>query len=604
MGEVYRAHDSRLGRDVALKILPEHFTADPDRLARFEREARMLASLNHPNIAAIYGVEDTDGVRALVLELVEGETLAERIARGPVPVKEALAIARQIVDALDAAHEKGIIHRDLKPANVKITPAGTVKVLDFGLAKAAEPADVGIGASAATVRLSGSHAGMVIGTAAYMSPEQARGQALDKRTDIWAFGCVLFELLTGRSTFGKSTVTDTLAAVIEREPDWTALPAATPAATRRLLERCLEKDPRRRLRDVGDVSFELVPTISGQASPRPRRMAAWLAMSTAAALLLAFGSWQWWGREASNAAIGGYTSERLTYDSGLTTAPALSRDGRLLAYASDRSGRGLDIWVQQVSGGVPLRITDDPAEDMSPDFSPDGTQIVFRSERDGGGIYAAPALGGPARLILRDGRDPRFSPDGTRLAYWAGQWRGDASLLESAVFVASLDGGAPHRLLPEFVMARSPVWAPDGRSLLVLGRRDTTSPVAESFDWWWVPLGGGAPFNTGVVARTGDLNMEPGAWTDSGVLFSLRNDLWRVQISPADGSAGDPERLTAGTSQATRPASGLDGTVVFASHEARDLVDRQHPHAVPHGNRPRHAEQVVKFQLRPDPLSK
>lgn len=153
-------------------------------------------------------------------------------------------------------------------------------------------------------------------------------------------------------------------------------------------------------------------------------------------------------------------------------------------------------------------------------------------------------------------------------------------------------------------MARSPVWAPDGRSLLVLGRRDTTSPVAESFDWWWVPLGGGAPFNTGVVARTGDLNMEPGAWTDSGVLFSLRNDLWRVQISPADGSAGDPERLTAGTSQATRPASGLDGTVVFASHEARDLVDRQHPHAVPHGNRPRHAEQVVKFQLRPDPLSK
>ena len=253
MGEVYRARDTRLGRDIALKILPSAFTNDPERLARFEREARMLAALNHPHIGAIYGLEDVNGVPALVLELVEGETLAERIRRGPIPLQDVLGIARQIAEALDAAHEKGIIHRDLKPTNVKITPSGVVKVLDFGLAKIAGS----LSADAPTINLDDTREGQILGTAAYMSPEQARGQAVDKRTDLWAFGCVLWEMLVGRAPFARGTFTDTLAAIVEQQPDWSKLPGTTPTSIRHLLAHCLEKNPQRRLRDIGDAVLEL-----------------------------------------------------------------------------------------------------------------------------------------------------------------------------------------------------------------------------------------------------------------------------------------------------------------------------------------------------------
>jgi serine/threonine protein kinase len=257
MGEVYRAHDTRLGRDVAIKILPPTFTSDPDRLARFEREARMLATLNHPNIGAIYGLEETEGLRALVLELVDGETLEQRIARGALLPPEAVGVAYQIADALDAAHEKGMVHRDLKPANVKITAGGTVKLLDFGLAKRTDDAARADVMQSPTVTAFNSGRGGIVGTAAYMSPEQARGQLVDKRTDIWAFGCVLYEMLAGRSPFGRGTVSDTLVAILEREPEWTALPTQTPASVTHLMRRCLEKDPRRRLRDIGDARSEL-----------------------------------------------------------------------------------------------------------------------------------------------------------------------------------------------------------------------------------------------------------------------------------------------------------------------------------------------------------
>ena len=260
MGEVYQARDTKLDRDVALKVLPEAFTQDPDRLARFEREAKVLASLNHPNIGSIYGLEEAEGIRALVLELVEGPTLADRIKQGPIPIDEALPIAKQIAEALEAAHEQGVIHRDLKPANIKVKADGTVKVLDFGLAKAFQPdaSDPNMSMSPTiSLTAAATQMGMVIGTAAYMSPEQASGKVVDKRSDVWAFGMVLYEMLTGRRAIEGADISHTLAAVLMKEIDWARLPTHTPDAVRQLLRRCLERDPRRRLRDIGEARIAL-----------------------------------------------------------------------------------------------------------------------------------------------------------------------------------------------------------------------------------------------------------------------------------------------------------------------------------------------------------
>jgi len=267
MGEVYRATDGKLGRDVAIKVLPSAFAQDPDRLARFEREARVLASLNHPNIAAIYGLEQSEDVHYLVLELAPGEILA-----GPLPVDEVLPIARQIAAALEEAHQKGIVHRDLKPANIKLTPEGKVKVLDFGLAKAFSP-EPAAGASSDTPTLSGrgTRHGAILGTTAYMSPEQARGKPVDPRTDIWAFGCVLYELLTGRQTFAGDSISDCVAAILRGEPDWSALPAATPAGLQRLLRRCLQKDSQRRLHDIADARLEIEEILAEPVALSPPR---------------------------------------------------------------------------------------------------------------------------------------------------------------------------------------------------------------------------------------------------------------------------------------------------------------------------------------------
>src|SRR5262245_38787794 len=302
MGEVYRARDSKLGREVAIKVLPQEFSRDPERLARFEREARVLASLNHPNIAAIYGLEQSDGVPFLVLELVPGFTLSERLAAGGLETEEVLKIATKIAEALEYAHEKGVIHRDLKPANVKITPEETVKVLDFGLAKvlAEDPAATDPALSP-TMSASPTRAGMILGTAAYMSPEQARGRTLDKRSDIWAFGCVLYEVLARRQAFGGESISDSMAAILRGEPEWNALPVETPAAVRRLLRRCLQKEPRQRLRDIGDARFEIEEALTAPAAPSPsprvsapsRPLAAGL-LAAAILLVAAFAAGAWW----------------------------------------------------------------------------------------------------------------------------------------------------------------------------------------------------------------------------------------------------------------------------------------------------------------------
>src|SRR6202140_2476293 len=302
MGEVYQAHDTKLGRDVAIKVLPEAFAHDPERLSRFQREAKMLASLNHPNIATIHGLEQSGGTSYLVMELVSGETLQDRVKRdGPVPVEEALAIAKQIAEALEAAHEKGIIHRDLKPANVKLTPEGKVKVLDFGLAKAfagdTSTEDMG---NSPTLSMASTMQGVILGTATYMSPEQARAKAVDKRTDIWAFGCVLYELLTGKVAFHGEDVTDILAAVVRAEPDWTALPASLSPSIRVLLQRCLRKDRRQRIPDAATIRIEIedaiaAPKDSGatQAASTSMSKLPW-AVAAVLVVLLGVTSWALW----------------------------------------------------------------------------------------------------------------------------------------------------------------------------------------------------------------------------------------------------------------------------------------------------------------------
>ena len=590
MGEVYRARDIKLGRDVALKILPDQWLLNADRAARFEREARLLASLNHPHIAAIYGFEESAAgsgqhtVRALVLELVEGATLADRLAGGPLPVRSAVAIAQQMADALDTAHERGIVHRDLKPANIKVTDAGVVKLLDFGLAKAVAGDQAAPDLSLSpTVTVGGTRDGVLLGTAAYMSPEQARGGAVDKRTDIWAFGCVLYEMLAGRQAFSGDTVSHTIVAILERDPDWSLLPASAPETLRHLLARCLEKDPKRRLRDIGDARHELDDALSGSARAASTSPRTGLRMALALALLLAL---------LASAAIVARRSpvteapprfdvEALTNDPGFTGQPTLSRDGRLIAFASDRSGRGdLDIWVQQIAGGEPLRVTDDEADDQTPDFSPDGSQLAFRSERDGGGVYVAPALGGAARLIAREGRNPRFSPDGSRIAYWVGAFRGELAGRPSATYVVSLTGGAPTRVMADFAVASYPVWSPDGRALLVSAVRDRNRMA--DFDWWLAPVDGGAPRQTRIMdwddlrARSNLQNtVWAGSWTASGLMMANGAQVLRLPLSMTTGQlTAEPVRLLSGIGSYGPPAAGGAGELVVSSFSQIRTIER------------------------------
>ena len=387
MGEVYRARDVRLRRDVAIKVLPESVALDRERIDRFEREAHLLAALNHPNIATLYGIEEANGATALVMELVDGPTLADRLHSGAMPIREALTIARQIADALDAAHEKGIVHRDLKPANIKITADGIVKVLDFGLAKGVEnPSSASDLANSPTVTVHDTRAGAILGTAAYMSPEQARGLVVDKRTDVWAFGCVLYEMLAGRRAFTGDTVSDVIAAVIRAEPVWEALPATTPPIVRRLLSRLLDKDPRRRLRDIGDVRFEIDEALAGRASIEPDAVRsgerAWLRTAivslSVVGALVAIVAFLLLRRPAlpPGPAIGQMIVSQLTNYGGTEGAGALSPDGRSFAFVSDHGGAS-DVWVRQVAGGEPVRVTDDAAVESDLVYAPDGETIYF-----------------------------------------------------------------------------------------------------------------------------------------------------------------------------------------------------------------------------------
>ncbi len=399
MGEVYRARDSRLSRDVAIKTLPDAFASDSDRLARFQREAQLLASLNHPNIAAIYGVEESNGVRALVMELVEGSTLAERIAAGPIPLPEALSIAHQIADALEAAHEKGIIHRDLKPANIKLTPEGKVKVLDFGLARALEGDPTSTNpANSPTLTLESTRAGVILGTAAYMSPEQARGKAVDKRADIWAFGVVLYEMLSGRITFEGETVSDTLAAVLRADIDWAHLPPGTPPKVRRLLQRCLERDPKRRLRDIGDAWIEM--ETPDEPPPAPKKLQSklqwlpWLAAALIGAAGIAWGL-------LHTPPVQPHPVVRWTYSQKEPFAfVTLSRDGTRLVYSVlAGSGAHLSLRMMDQFGARPIPGAEGGTLSA---FSPDGQWIAYLEGLTDQKLKKMPVTGGSS-ITLADG---------------------------------------------------------------------------------------------------------------------------------------------------------------------------------------------------------
>ncbi len=494
MGVVYRATDSKLKREVAIKVLPEAFAADAERLARFEREAQVLAQLQHPNVASIYGLEESNGVRALVMELVEGEDLAERLKRGPIPLDEAISIARQIVEALEAAHEKGIVHRDLKPANVKLTSDGKVKVLDFGLAKAMDPPAGAVSAAdlarsptlmnSPTMTAShGTQLGVILGTAAYMAPEQARGGAVDKRADIWALGVVLHEMLTGRSLFSADTVSDTLAGVLRGEIDLSKLPAGLPPALRRLLRRCLERNPKNRLHDAADARLvlgDLEAGIADEATASPatpvrstrREVVAWALAATAAlAAVVPF-----LGRSAERPAPPRVIRATLPLPAGVSIEldgeragmPAVSPDGRRVAFGAREGSGPMRIWVHDLGTAVarPLPGTE---EGYRPFWSPDGRRIGFftwshlaTTSSEGGAV---------ARLApARDARGGAWSPNGTILF----------APFATGPLLAISDRGGPTREVSGTREAlgsgthRFPQFLPDGEHFVYLDRSGRT----------------------------------------------------------------------------------------------------------------------------------
>ena len=565
MGEVYRARDHKLARDVAIKVLSPRWLAEPDRVVRFEREAKALAALNHSNVAAIYAFEEFEAsagsglqcVRALILELVEGETLARRLlrARGGLDSVQALRIARQIADALDAAHEQGLVHRDLKPANVGIKPGDVVKVLDFGLAKLVRPPEGDETSEAVTFE--GTREGLVVGTVAYMSPEQARGQPVDKRTDIWAFGCVLYEMLTGRSPFARATASDTVAAILGEQPDWNAVPASVPEAIRRLLRRCLQKDAKDRARDIADVRMELDETLApgsslghaAIATPRRHSTWAWVLACVGLAVVAVVAAAIWMSRRGLPIPEPVVTRSTLTLpsnhelDTGGGAGPlALSPDGRRLAYVASDGGQTL-LYLRSLDAFEPRAIAGTEGAQY-PFFSPDGEWVAFFADRklkrvslQSGSpitICEAPALG----------RGGTWGPDGT-IVFDPGR----AGLLR-----VSSAGGRPEPLTSRTPIVDQndiswPQFLPGGRALLAtVGRTGTLSSQlavlsVDTMEWRELGLGSQAQYLASghliyhaIGVREGELHAVPfdhRSLAVSGRPLAVLDNVFRAQDAGA-----------------------------------------------------------------------
>jgi eukaryotic-like serine/threonine-protein kinase len=584
MGAVWRATDATLDRDVAIKVLPADFASDAERLARFEREAKVLASLNHPHIGAIYGFHEAEGVRFLAMELVPGEDLEERLKKGSVPVSDAVDIARQIAAGLEYAHERGIVHRDLKPANVKISPDGTVKVLDFGLAKAvvgeaSGPSPTSTPTILPTMTSAGTAIGMILGTAAYMSPEQARGKPVDKRADIWAFGVVLFEMLAGTRLFEGETVSDTLAAVLRQDIDRARLPAETPESVRRLIERCLDRDPRTRLRDIGEARVSLSAPVSERpeqasspvASSRSRWRAGlvWLVAGAVvgaglAVFLLRTGAPPPGDRPPA------VTLQRMTQVPGPETQPDISPDGREILYSSAVTGHS-DIYLLRVGGARAIDLTPGSgSDDEQARFSPSGDQIAFRSSRDGGGLFVMGATGESVRRLTKEGFDPEWSPDGRFIAYSTeGVLDPYSRVYVAALWTLEIATGKTTKIYAGDAV--QPAWSPDGSRIAFWansgGQRDI----------WTIAATGGP---TLAVTSDAPTDWSP-EWSPDGRWLYFESDrdgsmnVWRVPIDQRSGRVqGDPQPVTNGIRSLGFGRLSADGTrmVVMGYDRTNDIT--------------------------------
>ncbi len=560
MGEVWRARDLHLGRDVALKVLPEGFTRDPDRLARFEREARLLAQLNHPNVAQIYDLETSGETRALVMELVEGQTLAERLESGPLPLDESLSISLQIVHALAEAHEKGIVHRDLKPQNVKASREGRVKVLDFGLAKASSPlaADSPSAIADAETEVGGTRAGTILGTVGYMAPEQVRGEAVDGRADIFSFGCVLLEMLSGRRAFARPTAIETLTAILRDEPPEPTSPRGTLApGLVRLVARCLEKEPGARFQTARELAVELEACRAATVRSPPRagrQPQVAMAALLAAAVVVAFV----WSRHriSSPPSPPALRVTQLTFAEGLEESPAMAPDGRTLVFSAGGTGVRRLV-LRDLASGAERELTASAFDDLQPAWFPDGRRLLFVRARtagirlEPGDIFGQFQNGDIWELDLESARamrrienafHPAVSPDGARIAFDAG-WVGGARL-----WLADANGSNPEQLTRDSSEAIShlrPRWSPDGRRIVFHAQERT------KFDIRLVEV---ATKRTTTVTDDNYIDVDPvfGASPDAVYFSSHRSgglNLWRVELGPEGALIGAPRQITTGAGQ-------------------------------------------------------
>ena len=585
MGAVYKAQDTHLDRLVAIKVLPPDKVSDPDRVARFVQEARSASALNSPNIITIHDIAADRGVDFIVMEYVDGKTLDQLIGRKGLRLNEALDYAAQVADGLAKAHAAGIVHRDLKPTNIMVTGEGRVKILDFGLAKLTEeagPGELGPTATLGRPEKPRTEEGFILGTMAYMSPEQAEGKKVDTRTDVFSFGSVLYEMLTGQKAFHRDSRIATLASILHEEPK----PAiefneTLPPEVEQLLARCLRKDPQRRWQSMSDLKVVLQDLKEDSESGklrRPqealgrRRKSPWVWIGGGAALIAA--TVLFWIFLPKKAGPVEYELTRLTFDSGISWQAAFSPDGKMFAYSSDRGGDGnCDIWVQQVAAGPALRLTTSPAEDRTPSFSPDGSKIVFHSERDGGGIYEVATLGGTERRIADGLNRPRYSPDGA----WIACLKVPASqeALHVKMLLIPARGGTAVPFRPEFgivgqAAGSGPVWSPDGKYIIFNGQR-ADDPA--SLDWWVAPVAGGSAVRTGAHSSLGlpPLWQVPYAWMGNFLYYSIGStvegvNIFRAAIDPKTWQVRGPaERITSGAGMQYLASVLPDGRLVYTN---------------------------------------